>query len=342
MKRADQRLEYDAMRSGAGLCVFDDLLIVRVSGDDRITFMHGMCTADVKALVPGSLARALFLTEHAHLIADVFIYALEEQALWLELERRRWPTVREHLERFLVADDVELEELDTLAVLGLEGPASLDPVADYFGEDIRELKQWRHLARRGFRIANLPRCGGPGVTVIGERAALLTIAADLRDLHPEVRDLQAETLEILRIENGLASIGTDTSERTLALEARLESAISFNKGCYVGQETIERATAHGSLKRRLCGLRITGDEMPRAGALINLNGKEIGRLSSVARSPSNGLIGLGILHYSAWSIGTCVSIICENGTFSASVCELPFVRVDFPQRTRPGAKSGVD
>ena len=327
MERADQRLEYEAIHSGAGLRVFDNRLIVRVSGDDGITFMHGMCTADVKGLLPGGLARALFLTEHAHVIAEAYIYALEEQALWLEVERTRWPTIREHLERFLVADDVELQELDTLAILDVEGPASLDAVANYFGEDTRKLKQWRHLNRGGFRIANLPRCGGPAVTVIGERAALLTIAANIRGSRPELREVKAETLEILRIENGLASVGIDTSERTLALEARLESAISFNKGCYVGQETIERASAHGSLKRRLCALRIAGDEMPRAGASIKLNGKEIGRLSSVARSPSTGVIGLGILHYSAWPAGTCVSIICDGTALSASVCELPFGRL---------------
>src|SRR5215469_9715910 len=157
MERAD--LEYNVVHSGAGLCLSDNRQIVRVSGDDRVDFMHGMCTADVKGLASGSLARALFLTEHAHVIADVFIYALEDRALWLELERTRWPAVREHLERFLVADDVELEELDGLAVLDIEGPGSLDAVGDYFGEGVAELKQWGHLARGGSRIAGLPRYG---------------------------------------------------------------------------------------------------------------------------------------------------------------------------------------
>ena len=326
MERADQQVEYDAIHSGAGFRLLEHRLIVRVSGDDRIAFIHGMCTADVKALASGGLAPALFLTEHAHVIADVFLYALEEPALWLEVERARWPELRAHLERFLVADDVELEELYELAVLDVEGPASRDVVADYFGENVRELTQLRHLVLNDFRIANLPRHGGPAVTLIGNRAALPKIGAGLKYLGSQLPELHSQTLEILRIENGLAVVGTDTNERTLALEARLDSAISFNKGCYVGQETIERATSHGSLKRRLCGLRIAGDEMPQAGALIKFNDKEIGRLSSITRSPVDGLIGLGILHHSAWPVSTCVSIVCAKGTFCASVCELPFAR----------------
>jgi folate-binding protein YgfZ len=324
MERAAQHLEYHAIHSGAGSHVIDNRLIVRVSGDDRITFMHGMCTADVNHLPPGNVTRALFLTERAHVIADVFIYVLEEQALWLEVERARWPAVRAHLERFLVADDVELEELDGLTVLDIEGPASPDPVAEYFGDDIRELNQWRHLARNGLRIASLPRYGGPAFTIIGDETGVVSAAGRIRNLGSALCELHAATLELLRIENGLALVGTDTDERTLALEARLESAIAFHKGCYVGQETIERATAHGALKRRLCGLRIAGDEIPQAGALIRLEGKEIGRLSSVAHSPQAGVIGLGILHHSVWPAGTRVSIIGDAGTFSASVSELPF------------------
>jgi len=325
MDPTEQQLEYDAISSGAGVRLLDDRLIVGVSGDDRISFMHGMCTADVKSLLPGDLTRALFLTEHAHVIADCFIYALHEPALWLEVERMRWAKIREYLERFLVADDVELDELDMLGALDVEGPASIDALASSFGDGPGELKQWQHLTREGFRIANLPRYGRPALTIIGERTALAFVAERMRQSRPAIRELHAETLETLRIESGLALVGTDTKERTLALEAGLEPAIALNKGCYVGQETIERASAHGSLKRRLCGLRVTGNEMPKHGALIKLAGKDVGYLSSVARSPLAGIIGLAILHHSAWPVGTCVSITGDGSTVSGSVCELPFV-----------------
>ena len=258
------------------------------------------------------------------MIADCFIYGLQEQALWLEVERPRWPAIREHLERFLVADDVQFDELDTLVVLDAEGLISVDAVTGHFGDAALSLAQWEHVACGGFRVANLPRYGGPAFTIIADRTALMAIAEQMKQSRPEIHDLDAETLDIFRVENGLALVGTDTNERTLALEARLEPAISFNKGCYVGQETIERATARGALKRRLCGLRIMANEMPPPGAPILLAGKEVGRLTSVAESPRAGIIGLAILHHSAWQTGTTVSINGGRSSATALVCELPF------------------
>jgi folate-binding protein YgfZ len=333
----DKKLEYDALNSSAGLVRLDDRLVVRVSGDDCISFMHGMCTADVKNLVPGSLVRALFLTERAHVIGDCYIYALPEQALWLEIERARWPVIRAHLERFLVADDVELEELEKLAVLDVEGPASREAVGGALGSEAEELNQWQHLATDGFRIANLPRYGGPAFALIGGQGALASMADRIKQSFPAIRELHAGTIETLRVENGMALIGTDTNARTLALEARLEPAIAFNKGCYVGQETVERTTAHGSLKRRLCGLRITGNEMPSPGALVRLDGKEVGRLTSVVDSPAAGTIALAILHHSAWPVGTRVSVVDNQTTAGGRVCELPFVRPLPAARAEPGS-----
>ena len=96
---------YDAIASGAGIAMLDDRLIVRVIGDDRIPFMHGMCSNDVKGLATRAVAPALIITEHAHIIADFFVYA-EADALLIEIDRALWTKTRAHLEKFLVADDV--------------------------------------------------------------------------------------------------------------------------------------------------------------------------------------------------------------------------------------------
>ena len=138
MDWTDQQLDYSAIHFGSGIRLLESRLFLRVSGEDRITFMHGMCTADVKSLLPGELTRALFLTEHAHVIADCFIYALQEPAIWLEVEQASWITIREHLERFLVADDVEFDELKTLTALQIEGPSSNDVISEAFGEEARD------------------------------------------------------------------------------------------------------------------------------------------------------------------------------------------------------------
>jgi len=244
----------------------------------------------------------------------------------IEIDRQIWPDIRTHLEKFLVADDVEMEELERLGVIDIEGPQAhkvLHAVSDNAADG---LDSWHHAASGELRIANLPRFGGPAFTLLADwsRVAKLTAELSERNAPLDVCDLSPQTLDILRIEHGIARPGADTTAKTLALEARLERAISFSKGCYIGQETIERATARGALKRRLYGLRIHGTGIPQTGAAINLNGKEVGRLSSAARSPALGIIGLAILHHSAWPEGTKVMLSDAVGESPAVVFELPF------------------
>jgi folate-binding protein YgfZ len=320
---------YAAISTGAGIATLDDRLIVRIVGDDRIPFMHGMCSNDIKGLASGVVAPALILTEHAHIIADFFVYA-DADALLIEIDRALWPKARAHLEKFLVADDVEFEELDNLGVIDVEGPAAAKVAATVAGESAESLPTWCHAEFDGVRYANLLRFGGPAFTLLVERARIASMieALKARGLSTGVREIAAvgaETLEILRVEHGIVRVGVDTVEKSIALEARLDAAISFSKGCYVGQETIERATARGGVKKKLFGVRIEGDRVPLAGGAIMLGGREVGRLTSVVQSPRLGIIGLSIIHHSAWQTGTRVTIADAAGESVATVCELPFV-----------------
>ncbi len=132
-------------------------------------------------------------------------------------------------------------------------------------------------------------------------------------------------LEILRVEQGLARVGVDATEKTIALEARLERGISYNKGCYVGQETVERATARGGVKKRL--VRASNRGRPHAASGSRrawLEGKEVGHLTSVAASPRLGVVGLGILHHSAWKPGATVVLKDSAGETPAVISDLPF------------------
>ena len=322
-----------AISKGVGIATIADRIIVRIVGDDRLPFMHGMCSNDIKGLATGAVAPALILTEHAHIIADFFVYA-EADALLMEIDRALWPKARAHLEKFLVADDVEFEELDVVGVLDLEGPAAASALAAAGGDAAPALPLWRHAraetALAGeIRVANLPRYGGPSFTVILERERIAATIEAIRARGAaagisEIAEVDAAALEVVRVEHGLARVGVDTADKTIALEARLGYAISFNKGCYLGQETIERATARGGLKKKLFGLRLEGELLPAPGNVINLDGKEVGRLTSIVRSPRCGVIGLSILHHSAWPIGTRVTIADNGADLPASVCELPF------------------
>ncbi|MGB0059638.1 YgfZ/GcvT domain-containing protein [Candidatus Binatus sp.] len=303
-------------RPTAGVITLDARILVRVTGDDRASFFHGMCTADVKGARAGTILPALFLTEHAHVIADAFIWVTAD-ALLLDLDADAWTRTRPHLEKLLVADDVEIEDAADLAVIDVEGPAALDAAG------APSLAPWTFIEAGGSFIGNLPRYGGPAATVLAPRESLDSTVAAILAKTPQASRIDLSTLETIRIENGVARVGVDTNDKTIALEARLNRAISFNKGCYLGQETIERATARGGLKKRMFGLKFSTADVPSAGAVLTLDGKEIGRVSSAVRSPRFGAIGLAILHHSAWTPGAELKV-GEGGV--AIVSEVPFAQ----------------
>ncbi|MGA7873865.1 MAG: glycine cleavage T C-terminal barrel domain-containing protein [Candidatus Binatus sp.] len=307
---------YDAVMHAAGVVVLEARIVVRVIGDDRASFFHGMCTADVKGARPGAILPALFLTEHAHVIADAFIW-VTAGALILDIDANAWTRTRAHLERLLVADDVEFEDAADLAVLDVEGPAALDATG------VSSLAPWSCVEAGGSLVGNLPRYGGPAASVIASRDSIDATIASILAKTPGSSRVDPSVLETIRVENGVALVGVDTADKTIALEARLNGAISFNKGCYLGQETIERATARGGLKRRMFGLKFSTADAPYVGAVLTLAGKEVGRVTSAVRSPRRGAIGLAILHHSAWTPGMELKV-GEDG--AATVVDLPFAQ----------------
>jgi folate-binding protein YgfZ len=316
MNSLDQ--QYSALTEAAGIARLDDRIVVRVTGDDRVSFMHGMCTQDIEQLQPGMVAPALLLTEHAHVVADFFIYA-EDDALLLEIERTAWARARNHLEKFLVADDVEFEEDGNLVAIDVEGPRAEAVVQSALGNGIEMPKKWRYVFADSTRIALIPRFGQPAYTFLEDIPKAASRIESLLHVEAGAKLVERSALDLLRLENGLARVGTDTGEKTLALEARLERAISFDKGCYIGQETVERATARGGIKKRLCGIKIDGEELPPAQSSVLFEGKEVGHLTSVLRSPRLGMIGLGILHHSAWGSGTILTIKHDGEIWRAIV-----------------------
>jgi folate-binding protein YgfZ len=314
--------DYAAVTGAAGVVVIPGRIVVRVVGDDRVSFLHGMCSNDIKGAKPGAVVPAMFLTEHAHLIADCFMWVADDGIL-IDADAALWGRAREHLERLLVADDVEFEDDPALAVLDIEGPRAADAVRAAMGDEPAAAAEWRFVRAGRLMVANLPRLGGPAFSMIGPRAELDSAIGRILASDAAFRRVDAAALDTIRIEHGSALAGVDTGERTIALEARMERAISFSKGCYVGQETIERATARGALKRRLMGLRFDASRTPVRAAAVMLVDKEVGRVSSLANSPRRGGIALAILHHSAWAPGTRVTIADPAGAIDASVEELP-------------------
>jgi folate-binding protein YgfZ len=218
-------------------------------------------------------------------------------------------------------------------VIHLDGPHAAAAVAAVFGEPAALPGAWRfdEAEDGGALVAQVTRWGAPAFTILTARASAPEIVARLaaadggeREIRREVREVSTDAVEIVRVESGAARVGVDTNDKTIALEARMEPAISFSKGCYIGQETIERATARGALKRRLMGLKIGGARIPATDARVMLAGKDVGHLTSPLHSPRLGVLGLALLHHSAWAPGTAVAIDDANGEIAAAVSELPF------------------
>ncbi len=303
-------------RPNVGVLPLDARIIVRVTGDDRASFLHGMCTADVNGARPGTILPALFLTEHAHVISEAFIWVTSDSLL-LDIDAEAWTRTHAHLEKLLVADDVEFEDAADLAIIDVEGPAALDATG------ATQLAEWSFKVVGESLVGNLPRFGGPAASVIAPRDSIDSTIASVLAKAPGARRIDSSILNSIRVENGVALVGVDTSDKTIALEARLNRSISSNKGCYLGQETIERATARGGLKKRMFGLKFNIATAPATGSVLSLDGKEIGRVTSAVISPRFGAIGLAILHHSAWTPGMQLKV-GEGG--SATVMELPFAQ----------------
>lgn len=304
------------------LCARDDHLMVKVVGDDRVSFLQGMLSNDIKVMTPGTIAYALALTDHAHVVGDLFVWA-EAEHLWLEADRALWPTIREHLEKFLIADDVELEECEDLRILDiLRGGPELALGSLAAGHP--EPPPWRFVRDSDTLYANLPRFGFAATAIVTPADRCPELKTRLMGEWPGLREIALPDLEVLRVEAGYARVGRDTGERTLALEAGLDRGISHSKGCYLGQETIERATSRGGIRKRLCGLRIEGGT-PAAPAPVMADGREVGQLTSVVNSPTLGPIGLGILTQNVWQAGTDVTVRLPQGELRARISELPFV-----------------
>ncbi|MGH7947726.1 MAG: YgfZ/GcvT domain-containing protein, partial [Candidatus Binataceae bacterium] len=213
---------------------------------------------------------------------------------------------------------------DPLALIEIIGPKGRDAAVASVGGYAPELDELRFAQHGNVMVGRVARAGADSYTILAPRDEAEGAIARLCKIDGEIREVPQAAVEVIRVENGIARVGVDTHERTLALEARLDRAISSTKGCYVGQETIERVNSRGGLKRRLHGLRVVGSRAPRENSIIALDGKEVGRVGSSAISPRLGALALSILHHSAWQPGTRVVIRDQEGDSNATVSDLPF------------------
>ena len=302
--------EYTAVRDGgAGLIDLSERGRIRVNGSEATMFLNGLVTNDMKSLAEHRWMAAAFPTVQGRLIGAVRIARLKDGFL-IDGERASHEAVLKTISRFTMAGDFKVTDVtDESAILSLQGARA----GEIVGQVLKAI------------VADLPRNGVSeidGVTVIrathtGEDGFDLVVdvarAAELRQALTDAgaTPVGQETLEILRIEAGIARFGRDMDETNVIPELNLDDAVSYTKGCYVGQEIIVRIKHRGHPAKKLVGLK--ADRPLEPGALI----------TSAAVSPRAGNIGLGYVRYELIEPGT--TVILDN-EIEATVTELPFIR----------------
>jgi folate-binding protein YgfZ len=325
--KQDNSSGYAAVRAGAGLIDRSYSGRILLTGADRRSYLQGLLTNDIEALTPGTGCYAAMLNAQGRMLTDMRVLELGD-AILLDVPASVVSSIRDHLERFVFAEDVQVEDVTAArAEIGLYGPGALDVLVKAGIDDAApsSLLQMTRIRIAGVDalLVKSDEAGVEGYDVIVDRAGEEAVTAALVAAGA-VRVSEADA-EAVRIESGRPRFGRDMDTATIPLEAGLEErAISRTKGCYVGQEVIVRVQdrGHGRVAKRLVGLTLDADaKVPSAGARIASGDREIGRVTSATWSPAlDRPIALGYVHRDFVAEGTAVGI---EGT-SAKVTALPF------------------
>ncbi len=313
---------------------------ILVSGPDRASWLQGLLTNDIAALRPGTGCYAAYLTPQGRMIADAFVYELGD-ALLLVVEDGVQDAVVKRFGRSIFAEGVQVSDVSaSRAQIGVIGPMAAAAVAQEVrgvGRDaldaMAEFANVRaELDGRPALVARTADAGLSGFDLFVDADAVAGLRAALAAAG--VAALDETAAETIRIEGGVPRFRRDMKEDTIPLEAGIEArAISFTKGCYVGQEVIVRVLhrGHGRVARRLVGLVLdAGAAVPATGAAIRSGERDAGSVTSAAWSPAlERPIALGYVHRDFIAPGTRVSVAGSDATVSA----LPFAA---PTTAAPG------
>ena len=324
--------EYWAVRSAAGLIDLTHRGLLQFTGPDRVSFLQGMLSNDLRPLKPFDGQYAAILTQQGKVIADVRLLC-SLNSFYLDFWENLKSKILDHLNRYLVADEVEIADRSgEYAMLSIQGPKAEALLRKLVGSCELPAQAKQHamvtIEQAAVCVVNDSYTGESGFDLIIPRSSLQTIAKSLSAIGKEFGAawVGEEAHNILRIEAGIPRYGVDFSEENLLLEAGLKDAVSFTKGCYLGQEVVERIRSRGHVNKKLVGLLVGGSEPVSAGDTIFAADKEVGQMTSCALSRAlKQTIALGYIQKDYWGTGTAVAIKHTGASIAATVADLPFV-----------------
>jgi glycine cleavage system T protein len=329
----DPRQEHHAVREGVGVLDLSHRGRLRLTGRDRARFLHRILSNDVEGLKVGGGNYATLLTNRGKIIADMKVSVFED-FIGIDTNAETTEILYRELDKYLIADDVTIEDLtDETGLISVQGPKSAALLQSAFGLEVSELPESHNI------VANIDdqwlgcvRTGETGEIGYDLYAEAMSMKWLWETLLTKGRDLDAQpagliALNSLRIEAGTPRYGTELDDSIIPLEAELENALSFEKGCYIGQEIVARMKYRGHPNRLLRGFVIDGEAPPQQGALIFDGEKEIGQMTSAVNSPTLGkTIAMGYVRTAFAEGGSKVEVETANGRVNATVVILPFYK----------------
>jgi folate-binding protein YgfZ len=258
--------EYSALRNGRGFVELVGWSSITLTGVDRQTFLHNFCTNDIKRLLPGQSCEAFITNGKGRTIGYGLVDCREAELVFITVPDQG-PLLVEHLDRYVIREDVQLQDTKS------ERSYLLVPDATLATDDatVRSIG-WDLIGRPSSELIEIPSA----------EVARVRNALDAQGTMP----CDIEAFETLRIEAGTPLFGVDFNDTNLPQEiGRNDRAISFTKGCYLGQETVARIDALGHVNQQLAGVRFSGTDVPAAGAALSRAGISVGHVTSCAFSP---------------------------------------------------------
>ncbi|HKG46535.1 MAG TPA: glycine cleavage T C-terminal barrel domain-containing protein [Pyrinomonadaceae bacterium] len=306
--------EYEAVRDGgAGLI---DLSAVRgrirVNGSEATMFLNGLMTNDMKALAENRWMLSVFPTVQGRLIGAVRVIRERDSSFLIDTETASHEAVLKTISRFTLAGDFKVSDVTSeTALLTVQGQGAAEILDNSFEQAVSDLPQngvvqttWQNVP---VTIIRASHTGEDGFDIVIESSRKAELQQALETAGAQA--IGEDTFEILRVEAGIASFGQDMDETNVVPETNLDEAVSYTKGCYVGQEIIVRIKHRGHVAKKLTGLRFETDQQVEAGAVIrSIENQEIGHVTSAVVSPRRGSIGLGYVRYEHLAEGTRVVV----------------------------------
>ncbi len=330
--------EYRFARESAALIDKNYRAFIWASGPDRLRYLNAVLTNDVRETTSGRGVPSLLLNPQGHIIAELEVYAVGDRFLIVSYQMIRERLI-EALDKYIIMDDVTLEDAtDSLAVIGVEGPRSADVLRAVAGIELDSLAELGHVEATVASPKNEGKSGAIPVRVVRRSVGAPGFECIVaRDRVEALWDLLLEAvravgggpigysaLSSLRLEAGIPWFGYDFDESVIPHEAGLEhSHINYSKGCYTGQEIVERVRSRGHVNRVRAGVEFSGVAVPERGIKLSAGGKEVGQVTRAAFSLAVGHpIGMAYLRREVSAVGT--SLEYSGGT--ARVIALPLVR----------------